>query len=216
MNAFLWILLGWLMAGRRRDLSTRAPGPVPTPPPVPTPTPPAAPTAPTTSTPPWPQVVPAGLPAWPSGWEPDTPVGAGVAARAAALLRELWRYGSGTRKTEQTLGRWITYVATKHGTKRGVTAWRTKTAPAATPTVAPAAKPASVGPVPGSRTLRLSGPPRMAGQDVRVLQTMIGAVPDGIFGPATRAAVVAWQGARGLVADGIVGPKTWAKLLGKE
>lgn len=37
---------------------------------------------------------------------------------------------------------------------------------------------------------------------------------DGIFGGATRTAVVAYQLKNGLAADGIVGTKTWAKLLG--
>jgi len=36
---------------------------------------------------------------------------------------------------------------------------------------------------------------------------------DGIYGPRTKAAVVAYQSYSGLSADGIVGPKTWAKLL---
>jgi len=36
---------------------------------------------------------------------------------------------------------------------------------------------------------------------------------DGIFGAATRVAVIAFQKSRGLVADGIIGPKTWAALL---
>ena len=35
---------------------------------------------------------------------------------------------------------------------------------------------------------------------------------DGIFGPQTRAAVIAFQKAHGLTTDGIIGPKTWAVL----
>lgn len=35
---------------------------------------------------------------------------------------------------------------------------------------------------------------------------------DGVFGPATRAAIVSFQSVNGLVPDGIVGPKTLAKL----
>ena len=35
---------------------------------------------------------------------------------------------------------------------------------------------------------------------------------DGIFGPGTRSAVVAFQRSVGLAADGVVGPKTWQGL----
>ena len=38
-------------------------------------------------------------------------------------------------------------------------------------------------------------------------------VPDGIFGPLTRAATIAFQQSHGLVPDGIIGPLTWGALL---
>lgn len=49
---------------------------------------------------------------------------------------------------------------------------------------------------------------------VELIQTTVGVVADGVFGPQTEAAVRAFQRDRGLVPDGIVGPQTWAALAG--
>lgn len=66
-------------------------------------------------------------------------------------------------------------------------------------------------PPPGSwlkRTLRQGD----KGDDVRQLQTRLHVGADGVFGPRTEAAVVAFQKSHGLTPDGVVGPKTAAKL----
>jgi peptidoglycan hydrolase-like protein with peptidoglycan-binding domain len=67
----------------------------------------------------------------------------------------------------------------------------------------------------GRATLRVGS----SGADVETLQQQLAAAGhactvDGKFGPATRAAVVAFQRARGLGADGVVGPMTWGALGG--
>jgi putative chitinase len=51
------------------------------------------------------------------------------------------------------------------------------------------------------------------GDDVKKLQTKLGATADGSFGPGTEAKVKAWQAANGLTADGIVGDGTWTKMF---
>ncbi len=51
------------------------------------------------------------------------------------------------------------------------------------------------------------------GPDVALVQAIVGAKPDGDFGPRTEALVKAWQAKNGLKADGIVGPVTWDKMF---
>jgi len=51
------------------------------------------------------------------------------------------------------------------------------------------------------------------GEEVKQLQTLLGATADGSFGPGTEAKVKSWQAANGLTADGIVGDGTWAKMF---
>ncbi|KKP85926.1 hypothetical protein A3B84_01830 [Candidatus Nomurabacteria bacterium RIFCSPHIGHO2_02_FULL_35_13] len=53
-----------------------------------------------------------------------------------------------------------------------------------------------------------------SGAQVMSLQSALGVVADGSFGPMTKAAVVAYQAAHGLSADGVVGPSTGASLSG--
>lgn len=51
------------------------------------------------------------------------------------------------------------------------------------------------------------------GDEVRIAQKYLGVTVDGIFGPATRKAVIAFQTEYRLDVDGIVGVQTWTKLL---
>jgi hypothetical protein len=77
---------------------------------------------------PWPQVVPAGLPAFPGpGWKPAEPPPGAVVSRAWQLLSKLWSGGVGTFKAEQTGSNWYVYQARWTGPKadkKGVVAWK--------------------------------------------------------------------------------------------
>ena len=51
------------------------------------------------------------------------------------------------------------------------------------------------------------------GPEVALAQRVIGATPDGIFGPRTQAALKAWQSAHGLKATGQLDAATWARMV---
>jgi len=52
------------------------------------------------------------------------------------------------------------------------------------------------------------------GSAVAMVQTIVGAKPDGDFGPKTHNLVKFWQAQKKLKADGVVGPVTWQKMFG--
>ena len=62
----------------------------------------------------------------------------------------------------------------------------------------------------------------MADERVKKLQEALKAQgydvgePDGVFGDATRKAVIAYQKSRNMLADGLVGPATYAAVLGAD
>lgn len=82
------------------------------------------------------------------------------------------------------------------------------------PAPAPATPAKQIVPYPGHTSQQGS-----KGGIVKLIQQQLnakagaGLVVDGIFGPKTRAAVVAYQRSRGLLVDGIVGPQTWGSLF---
>lgn len=75
--------------------------------------------------------------------------------------------------------------------------------------VAPTPGPALVFAYPGT-PIKLGS----KGEAVKLVQSKVGATPDGDFGSVTERRVKAWQQANGLLADGIVGAVTWKKMFG--
>lgn len=54
------------------------------------------------------------------------------------------------------------------------------------------------------------------GEDVKLLQKLLGLKEDGDFGPNTDKKVKEWQKSKGLTPDGIVGPKSWSIILNNQ
>jgi len=168
--------------------------------------------------PPWPQVVPAELPAFPSGaWHPASPVTSAQTSRAWQLLPELWKYGEGTWKVEKTADRWVVYKAAQTSPgKKGVIAYTTNAVATAAPAAAPAdTTPAAMRPqappvprppmgptVPASApassatglpTLRPPPAAPARGPAVIALQQRLGVPTSGTYDGPTIAAVHAFQ-----------------------
>jgi Glycosyl hydrolases family 25/Putative peptidoglycan binding domain len=151
---------------------------------------------------------------------------AGLHGSGVELLVELWRADPG----DQSIPAGANAVQTGQGSVPGITGpvdldlvgWEAPAAPepepapppepAHVPVDPPAAPPAELG----------SGLPNLmidsAGGFVAVVQRLLALhgvdlVVDGVFGPATQAAVQLWQQQHGLTSDGVVGPVTWTSLL---
>lgn len=76
----------------------------------------------------------------------------------------------------------------------------------------PAAKKSAAPEYPGTSLRKGS-----QGDDVKLVQGVVGATQDGDFGPKTEKSVKAWQAANAACcgpSDGIVGPKTWGCMFG--
>lgn len=86
-------------------------------------------------------------------------------------------------------------------------------APATAPAPTPAPKPTPA-PTPAPTTILKQGTGSSVAPDptVKAIQTQLGITADGIFGPQTKSAIMAFQQANGLTVDGIVGPQTQAAL----
>lgn len=93
-------------------------------------------------------------------------------------------------------------------------------ASAAAPVVPASDAAAAAQPAPDGQPPAYPGAPLRQGSkgdDVHAMQQRLSDLGnsltvDGNFGPGTQAAVVAFQGSKGLSADGVVGPATWAAL----
>lgn len=66
--------------------------------------------------------------------------------------------------------------------------------------------------VPDPQPQAVSAPAGADADRIKRIQQIVGVVPDGHYGPLTKAAVSRWQAAHSLQADGVVGPRTAAAM----
>lgn len=66
--------------------------------------------------------------------------------------------------------------------------------------------------VPDPQPQAVTAPTGPDADRIKRIQRIVGVVPDGHYGPLTKAAVIRWQAGKFLKADGVVGPKTSAAM----
>ncbi|WP_109155473.1 glycoside hydrolase family protein [Azospirillum sp. TSH20] len=66
--------------------------------------------------------------------------------------------------------------------------------------------------VPDPQPQAVTAPAGPDADRIKAIQRIVGVVPDGHYGPLTKAAVIRWQAAHSLQADGVVGPRTAAAM----
>jgi lysozyme len=66
--------------------------------------------------------------------------------------------------------------------------------------------------VPDQQPQAVTAPAGSDADRIKRIQQIVGVVPDGHYGPLTKAAVIRWQASKFLKADGVVGPKTAAAM----
>jgi hypothetical protein len=148
-----------------------------------------------------------------------------VAAAPVAAFAETRAGASSTRSDVRELQRKVGVAADGvfgPATERAVRRWQRRHGLTADGIVGPQTRSAmglGSGPVLKRRGSGAGGRERRAGRSrstrgggVRALQRKVGVPADGVFGPATEAAVKRWQRRHGLVADGIVGPQTRQRM----
>lgn len=234
LSAFVLLLL-WGSGSRKASPAAAMPPDAPPPKPMPAPVKPRPrPVSPGVVLPPNVQDITFPGPRW----EPDVPTADIVHTRAWELLPVLWAKGEGTGIVEDlgpSLGvakRPTGFLATRHGTKKAVTAWKLKAGTVLPPVaqvapvapVVPPVSPAEVLPTPEPTAPAEPAPPSRVvlptlrrgdrGPDVRLAQEKLGGLTaDGIFGPLTEERVIAYQVQRSLQVDGVIGPETWGALF---